>query len=175
MDERRVAIGTRAMGMTLAATYAFIMLAAIWKYVRTGDIMNSAWEIGLLVFIPFSVLWFARKDEALLLPKTFLSEELPTESDASSKERRKRQYAMNALAFSIAFTLLTIVAAFLIEKNGEPFILFKSLSASWNYVISFSLMLVSDFAVFFLLNYVGGEYVIKKYNRHLDELEDFHE
>lgn len=175
MDERRVAIGTRAMGMTLAATYAFIMLAAIWKYVRTGDIMNSAWEIGLLVFIPFSILWFARKDEALLLPKNFKGEELTVDTDIKSKGRRKKQYALDALAFSSAFCILTAAAAFLVEKNGEQFILFKDLSIYWNYVVAFSLELILGFVVFYPMNYLWGEYAIKKYNRRLDELEDFHE
>ena len=56
MDERRLSIGTRAMGMTLAITYLYILIVAISKYVATKDITNSALEIGLLVLIPFFYL-----------------------------------------------------------------------------------------------------------------------
>lgn len=172
MDERGKHIGARAMGLTLALTYFYLLFVTIWKYVSTKDILNSAPEIGLLVLIPFSILWFSRKDESVMLPKTFIGNELPISTHEQASSKRVKHYILNSAGLSISFMVLTITALLFIEKDASDFILFPNHSDIVNYTIAISMELVLGFIVFFAISYVWGEYIIKKYRMKLEELED---
>ena len=69
MDERAQQIGTRAATITLAIAYVFWLGVAFSKFIGTRRIETAATEIVFLALIPFVLLWFARQDERLLLPR----------------------------------------------------------------------------------------------------------
>ena len=69
MDERAQQIGTRAATITLAIAYVFWLGVALSKFIGTGRVETAAAEIVFLALIPFVLLWFARQDERLLLPR----------------------------------------------------------------------------------------------------------
>ena len=69
MDERSERFIARGMAITLGLVYLYLIVSGIWKYVSTKDITNITWEIILIVMIPVSIGWFARRDESLLIPK----------------------------------------------------------------------------------------------------------
>src|SRR5699024_8312804 len=100
MDERSKLFAMRGMAITLALVYIFFLVSGIWKYVSTKDITNITWEIIFIVMIPASIMWFARKDESLLIPKMITGEHVPTTSDHKSKKSRKVHYFLNSLGFA---------------------------------------------------------------------------
>jgi hypothetical protein len=175
MDERRISIGARAMGMTLVITYFYILIVAISKYVNTKDITNSAWEIGLLVLIPFSILWFSRKDESIMLPKKFRGSELPIGSDVKTRKQRKKHYAIDSIGLSIGFAIVTMIAVFFIEKDEKGLLLFSNLNKTLNWILIVGIEVIVGFIVFYAIAYIWGEWSIKRYNRKLDELEVYDE
>ena len=65
MDERNQKFMARGMAITLGLVYLYLLVSSIWKYVSTKDITTITWEIILIVMIPASIAWFARKDESL--------------------------------------------------------------------------------------------------------------
>ena len=69
MDERAQQIGTRAATIILAIAYVFWLGVAFSKFIGTGRIETAAAEIVFLALTPFVLLWFARQDESLLLPR----------------------------------------------------------------------------------------------------------
>lgn len=106
MDERSQQIIVKAMAITLALAYVFLFITCIWIYATTKDITNSTFELILIVLIPLSIAWFARKDESLLIPRTFTGKEYPTESNEQTKKKRKVYYVYNALGLAGIFLFL---------------------------------------------------------------------
>lgn len=118
MDERSQKLVARGMAIKLSLVYISLVVSCIWKYVSTKDITNSTWEIIFIVMIPASIVWFARKDESLMIPKTVTGEQIPTESDDLSRKRRKKYYFWDSLGFATVILIFTVIGTLLIEKIG---------------------------------------------------------
>lgn len=58
MDERSQRIIAGGMGITLALLYVGLFVLCLWKYITTGDITNSTFELILIILIPASIWWF---------------------------------------------------------------------------------------------------------------------
>lgn len=174
MDERQSTIVAKAAASTLALLYIGLIVLAVWKYVVTKDILNSSTEIILLVIIPFAILWFSRKDEALLIPKRFTDQEVPAQLDAPSKRVRKKHYFLSALGLAIAFRSLDIIAVVFIEKNWREALLFNIFNVNENLDIGLTIVteVVTSVIVFYIIGYFIGEWAVKRYNRKLAELEN---
>src|SRR5690625_1853936 len=119
MDERSQKIIAGGMGITLGLLYLGLFVLCVWKYVSTGDITNSTWELILIVMIPASIWWFSRKDESLMIPKMSgtISRELPIENDFETKKRRKKSYIWDSIGLAIVFLVLDIVDSLFIQKD----------------------------------------------------------
>lgn len=177
MDERSQRIIAGGMGITLALLYMGLFILCIWKYITTGDITNSTWELILVVMIPASIWWFSRKDESLMIPKMSgtTGQELPVENDFETKQVRKKSYIWDALGLATVFLLLTIVDSLFIQKGWSYFNLLPQFSETLNIAVSLFLEFALSVLVFYAISFVWGEWNIKKYNRKLEELEDIHE
>jgi hypothetical protein len=175
MDERSQTMIARGVGITLILLYTALFVSAIWKYVSTKDINNITLEIILIVLIPASIAWFARKDESLTIPKMISGEQVPTDSTEKSKRSRKSHYFWDSFGFAIVVLILTIISTFLIERDWQHLILFPGLSETMNIIMTLCLEFLLSLIVFYGISYVWEEWNIKKYNRKLDELEGKHE
>ena len=175
MDERSEKFIARGMALTLCLVYLYLIVSGIWKYVNTKDITTITWEIILIVMIPVSIGWFARKDESLLLPKTVTGEHLPTESDDQSKKRRHRHYFWDSLGLATVFLILTIIGTLFIEKDWQHLLLFPQWSERLNIIFTLSLEFIISIIVFYAISYVWEEWNIKRYNQKIDDLENYDE
>lgn len=177
MDERSQKIIAGGMGITLALLYLGIFVLCIWKYVTTGDITNSTWELILIVMIPASIWWFSRKDESLMIPKmsVITSEELPVENDIEARERRKKAYIWDSIGLATVFLVLAIVDSLFIQKYWSYFSFHPQFGEALNIVLFLFLEFILSVLVFYAISFVWGEWQIKKYNRKLEELEKDHE
>lgn len=160
------------MALTLVIVYLGIIVSALWKYISTKDITNSTVEIFLIVMIPISIGWFARKDESLMLPRDLTGDTLPTSEAKADRTRRKRHYFWDALGFAIFVLVMNIVTSLFIEKDFNDMLLFPNINSTMNIVLSLSLQFVITVVVFYLIGYVLNEWSVRKYNKKMDELEN---
>lgn len=110
MDERAQQIGTRAATITLTIAYMFWLAVAFSKFIGTGRIETAAAEIVFLALIPFVLLWFARQDERLFLPRLREHDDLQELLSPRHVLRRARRYALEALGFSVSLTVADYLA-----------------------------------------------------------------
>ena len=172
MDERSQLFIVRGMAITLALVYIFFFVSGIWKYVSTKDITSITWEIIFIVMIPASILWFARKDESLLIPKMITGENVPTTVDRESKKKRKTNYFLNSLGFATFVLIFTILDSLFIQDEWFYFTFFSQLSDQLKIIATLTVEFVIGLIVFYIVNYVWGELSVRKYKRKLDVLED---
>lgn len=177
MDERNQKIIAAGMGITLALLYLGLFVLCIWKYITTGDITNSSFELLLIVLIPASIWWFSRKDESLMIPKMSgtTGKELPTEDDLETKQFRRKSYIWDSFGLATVFLILAIGDSLFIQKDWSYFNLLPQLSEMLNITVSLILEFVLSVLMFYAISFLWGEWQIKKYNRKLEELEDIHE
>ena len=160
MDERAQQIGTRAATITLAIAYVFWLGVAFSKFIGTGRIETAATEIVFLALIPFVLLWFARQDERLLLPRLREYADLEELLRPRHVLRRTRRYALEALGFSTSLT----VADYL---TGDIMTLLPL--TTWQ---AWALQIGCVFPVFLIIDTLWNELAIRRYIRKIKELED---
>ncbi|TDM14392.1 hypothetical protein [Macrococcus bovicus] len=100
MDERSSDNIVKAMGITLAILYLVILFSALYQYISSGDIYRITNELILIVMIPALVAWFGRKDESLMLPRNLQGEPLAESASVEDRQKRKRHYFLESLAFA---------------------------------------------------------------------------
>ena len=160
MDERAQQIGTRAATTTLAIAYVFWLGVALSKFIGTGRIETAAAEIVFLALTPFVLLWFARQDEHLLLPRLHEYADLQELLRPRHVLRRTRRYALEALGFSTSLT----VADYL---TGDIMTLLPL--TTWQ---AWALEIGCGFLVFLIIDTLWNELAIRRYIRKIKELED---
>ena len=164
MDERAQQIGTRAATITLAIAYVFWLGVAFSKFIGTGRIETAATEIVFLALIPFVLLWFARQDERLLLPRLREYADLEELLRPRHVLRRTRRYALGALGFSTSLT----VADYLAERLTGDIMTLLPLT-TWQ---AWALQIGCVFPVFLIIDTLWNELAIRRYIRKIKELED---
>ena len=160
MDERAQQIRTRAATITLAIAYVFWLGVAFSKFIGTGRIETAAAEIVFLALTPFVLLWFARQDEHLLLPRLHEYADLQELLRPRHVLRRTRRYALEALGFSTSLT----VADYL---TGDIMTLLPL--TTWQ---AWALEIGCGFLVFLIIDTLWNELAIRRYIRKIRELED---
>ncbi|MEH7234686.1 hypothetical protein [Bacillus sp. JJ1562] len=175
MDERSQQHIAKGLGITLSILYISLFIFAIWKYVSTKDISSITWELVIIVMIPASIAWFARRDESLTIPKTISGDLIETGLDKKSRTNRKKYYFLDSLGFAFVVLILTIITTFFIEKDWQHLYLFPQMSEAANIIVALSLEFFISLLVFYGISLVWEEFNIKRYNRKLDELEDHNE
>ena len=160
MDERAQQIGTRAATITLAIAYVFWLGVAFSKFIGTGRIETAAAEIVFLALTPLVLLWFARQDERLLLPRLHEYADLQELLRPRHVLRRTRRYALEALGFSTSLT----VADYL---TGDIMTLLPL--TTWQ---AWALEIGCGFLVFLIIDTLWNELAIRRYIRKIKELED---
>lgn len=162
MDEKQTKLGLKACAITIVITYIYLLIATFYKFLTTNDIENCAWEIGLLVLIPFIIIFVWMRNEKILLPK-ISDEELKAELAITSKKERIKNYLINSIGFSFGMICISFIIA--IIGNMPLDFLFEAIGVSnmadvvLKCFIEFAVLIV----ISFLLNYGYGEYKIRSY------------
>lgn len=158
MDEKQTKLGIKTCTVTIAAIYIYLLIATFYKFFTTNDIENCALEIGLLVLIPFMIIFVWMRDDKIQFPKMSDGELVVT-----SKKERIKNYLINSISFSFGLICISFIIAiignmpldFLFEVTGV-----SNLSdVALNCFIEFGVLIV----ISFLLNYGYGEYKIRSY------------
>lgn len=172
MDERQIKLGLKACAATIAVAYIYLLVEAFYKFLSTKNIENCSWEIGLLVLIPFTILFVGRKDEQILLPKKVSGEELPIELTKDSKKERVKNYLVNSIGFSIGMICISFIVAFVGKMPLDFYFPIAGVSSVVNIALNCFIEFAVLFIISFLVDYNYGEYQVRSYNRKLKDLED---
>lgn len=173
MDERQSKIMGKAMGITLAIVYVYVLISCIYVYVTTFDVSKCAWQLGVLILIPVCFLIFSREDESLMLPRTVKNEEMSPEETEEAKKSRVRGYTIEALLFSAAMLGIDIVVTLMggLDAAGT-FQVLGNLSKTASYILCGLIAFVLMFVISFGIDYFWGEHKVRKYNEMLQKMED---
>lgn len=172
MDERNEKIISKSMTLVLSIVYLMIVIVALTKYINSGDIESITFEIILLISIPTLIAFFARKNESLTLPRNIKGEIVSENNDSKSKKERYKLYTIGSLSFSLFCFILDLLDSIFVQKEWSYFKYFESGNESINIIISISIDFILSFLIFFILSVKIDEFLIKKYNKKLDNLEE---
>ena len=139
-------------------TFIYLLVECVYKYIKTKDIFSCTWELGLLILISLIFYIFVSRIKEMNVPKTFLGRKLPTDKSKESKKKRIISYLIEALAFSIALSVIT----FGFSKIG--------VDAVSN--IDILIEAVGLFVVAMGINFIVGEYSCNKYELWKKSLDD---
>lgn len=159
MDEKQTKLGLKTCTATIGVAYIYLLISTFYKFFTTNDIENCALEIGLLVLIPFTIIFVWMRDGKILFSK--ISD---GELAAISKKERIKNYLINSISFSFGLICISFIIAiignmpldFLFEDTGVN----NLADVVLNCFIEFGLLIV----ISFLLNYGYGEYKIRSNN-----------
>ena len=139
-------------------TFIYLLVECVYKYIKTKDIFSCTWELGLLILISLIFYIFVSRIKEMNVPKTFLGRKLPTDKSKESKKKRIISYLIEALAFSIALSVIT----FGFSKMGVD-------------IVSNTEILIDAvglFVVAMVINFIVGEYSCNKYEIWKKSLDD---
>lgn len=159
MDEREQKVIGDVSTTIVLITIMYLLVEIIYKYVTTRDILTTSWEIGLILTIGITFVVGMSLKREINLPKNFLGVKLPTSNSKGDKKTRLKSYFLGSLAFSIAITVITLFFTFIgVDERLKTII----------YIGEFVGLIVMLFA----LNYIIGEYKIRKYNKYMKTLDN---
>lgn len=159
LDERQEqAIGNSGVVITLI-TFFYLLIEITYKYVSTKDILSCNWEIVLLIIMSAVFAVANRKQKELNLPKSILGRPLPTEETKTAHKRRVISYFLEALCFAVGMTVFTVTFSLMGVEEVYSILLL-------------GLEFVGLFIVSFVLDYIWGEHLCKKYNQWLRTIDE---
>lgn len=118
---------------------------------------------------------FARKDESLTLPKNISGQPLSTEQDKESKKIRKKHYFWHSLGFALFVLVMDGISILLIERDIEQLIYFPNVNDTINVITVLGIEFIISFIIFFIIGHIMDEYAVRKYNKKINELENYDE
>lgn len=111
------------------------------------------WDLGLLFFMSITIAISLYRLKNIDAPKSIFGQVLSTDQTTGAKKQRvNKAYLPSSLLSAIIFTLI--------------FIIFPSRPLNWT---SISTEFVTNFIIFFLMNFFWHEHEVKRYNKFFTE------
>lgn len=163
LDERQRKHISESLASGAFFGYFYTLFVIIFKFIRDKAFTNTYLEIILILILHIVLNLHHRKEKEYSLPKTITGRILPMGSSSEEKKSRFKNYVLDSLIISIILIPIDIIT------KGK--LLFIS-QAFLSYIVSFFFR----FVLFLIINYIWGEYNIKRYNNYyydiLDEEEE---
>lgn len=159
LDERQRKHISESLASGAFFGYFYTLFVIIFKLIRDKAFTNTYLEIILILILHIVLNLHHRKKKEYSLPKTITGRILPIGRSREEKKARYKNYLLDSLIVSILFIPIGILTKI------------NLLSTSWvflSYIVSFFL----SFILLFTINFIWGEYNIKKYNDHYEYLLD---
>lgn len=151
-DEMQEKVLGRACIVCTIVTVIYLLIEATYKCIMTKDILNSTWEIALVIII-FIILKLGTKNQKEMnLPKSILGNTLPTEKTISARIKRMIAYVFD----SILFAAISVFFSYILDSTNTNYLIFEAIS-------SFMISLVIDYKI--------GEKRCKKYEEWEESLD----
>jgi hypothetical protein len=159
LDERQTQSIGNAGGIITLITVFYLLIEITYKYVSTKDILSCSWEIILLIIISVVFIVANRKEKELNLPKSIFGRILPTEKTKAAHKTRVISYFFKSLSLAVSLIFFTVIFSLLGVEEVYPIPLL---------VLQFA----GIFIIFFVLDYIWGEHLCKKYNQWLKNIDE---
>lgn len=144
--------------------YLCLISLTIYKYVTTKDINSASLEITIMLAMSLIYYGYKLTKHKIILPKTLKGETLPTGLEKEDKDKRKNNYAKEALIFSILMILFELIAI-LFVKDTSALIMFENMKYVYVVIINLVITFIICYVISFGLDYAFNEFNIKRYNK----------
>lgn len=139
--------------------YFYTLFVIIFKFIGDRNFRNSYFDIGLLIVMFMAICIYNIKKKEFDLPKTITGKILPTGNAIEEIKVRCKHYILDSLNITIKFIPLDFIHEIRIQILQSK-------------ILNFLLILLIRFTIFFLLNFIYGEYNVKKYNEYYENIFD---
>lgn len=163
LDERqrkRITVSLGIGGFT-AFVYSFFIIAL--TLLKTRKLESAYSEITLIVIMGLIVILYNVLNKEYDIPRTFLGTTLSLSNSKEHKRFRLIHYAKDAIKLGLFFLVLDIM------NPDRVIIPFPSRGSK---ILSYALNSFLTMIIFFTLNYLWGEYNVKKRRKFDESLED---
>ncbi len=174
MDERQKSILVKAQAIAGVFLMLCVVASLVYDIITTGD---AGWELWALIGTALVMLISRRVMGDVEAPKDIFNRPLPTGNSKEDRRRRKIDYAVQSLLFAGVVAVMDVVLIGFGKDEVTDMELTKLLFPSLGHVTTVIVTAVIAFATMFVISYaaeylVNECYVVKAYNRMLNELED---
>jgi len=174
MDERQKTILFKSAAIAGGFALLCIVASLIYDIVVTGD---AGWELWALIGTSLVLLISRRMMGDVEAPKDIFDKPLPTGNSKEDRRRRKIDYLLQSLLFGGVFAVMDIVLIGFGKDDVTDMELTKLLFPSLDHITATAVTAVIAFVTMFVISYaidyvIKEHYIIKSYNRMLEQLDE---
>lgn len=163
LDERQKNRMIKSLGMATVVAFFSSVFIIIFKFIYTKSLESAYTDISLAIIISVTIILYHLINKEYNVPKTISGKILPIGNSKEAKNSRLKYYVKDSIPITIIFSIFDIMA---------PDILIVPVPLMGSKVLSFALNSLIRFIVFFIIDYLWGEFNVKKQNKFNDSLED---
>ena len=164
LDEREKLRRITSFGWTGISVMIFSTGVILVRLVETKTFRSSSLFIGLVVIMSITITLYHIANKEYHVPKTFLGRELPLGKSKENKRARMACYIKDAIRLGAIFLVFDIM-------NPDR-MLFKTIAITdWKYM-PYILEFITRAIFFVILDWVWGEFNIRKKRKYIESLED---
>lgn len=163
LDERQRKRIIKSLGMATVVAFFSSVFMIIIKFIYTKSFESAYTDITLVIIISITIILYHMLNKEYRVPKTISGKILPIGNSKRDKKSRLIYYVKDSIPITIIFSIFDIMA---------PDRLIIPVPLMGSKVLSFALNSLIRFIVFFIIDYLWGEYNVKKQNKFNDSLED---
>lgn len=155
LDERQRNRIIKSLGMSTFVAFFSSIFMIIFKFIYTKSLESAYTEITLGIIISVTIILYHLSNKEYDVPKTLSGKILPIGNSKRDKRSRLVYYIKDSIPITITFSIFDIMAP---DRIIIPVPLMGSK------VLSYTLNSLIRFIVFFIIDYLWGEYNVRKQN-----------
>ena len=163
LDERQKKRINVALGMGAIMAFVYSIFVIIFTLIDTKKLESAYSLIGLMAIMALIIILYNIKNNEYDIPKTFFGKTLALGDSKADKKSRLVHYIKDAIRLGLVFLVLDILNP---NRAIVPIPVINSK------ILSYGLNSFITIILFFTLNYLWGEYNVKKRKKFDESLED---
>lgn len=164
LDEREKNRIITSAGMVNFVAILFSLGVILFRLVETRNFQSSYSFIGLLLLISATMGVYNLINKEYDVPTTYYGKIIPLGNSKKDKKARVIYYGKKALRITIIFFILDVI-----NPNR---VIFSIASVNSKVILPYFLNSFFRFIIFIILNYLWGEYNIRKQRKYNESLDD---
>jgi len=163
LDERQKKRIIKSLGMATFLAFFSSVFITIIKFIYTKSFESAYTDISLAIIISVTIILYHISNKEYNVPKTISGKILPIGNSKEAKKSRLTYYVRDSIPITIIFSIFDIMA---------PDRLIIPVPLMGSKLLSYAINSLIRFIIFFIIDYLWGEYNVKKQNKFNDSLED---
>lgn len=161
IDERQRELIRVSLGISTAVAYIYLIISILFRFLKARNFSQSYLDIGLIAILSIIVAFYHLKNKEYSLTSGIGSKLFPTGKTKEEKKKRYLKYAYTSFTTSLILIPIDIY-------SNKTTLLFETNSR----LLTYGLNTMLRFITLFVLNYLWGEYNVRKHNRFNSLLDD---